>query len=158
MNPALPVMTLELARQIEQMDIYYSVARLGGMQTVQGNPLGIQIKSYGNTVAFLIKAWPDFWYGQKVLGLSSADGVFLDEIVQLFRQNGLSCRFEIIPGNLDESLASGLSKLRFYSDGFLDCFVWMSQTELACTSGGGHNPAGNSRSARLFCRFIPGLF
>jgi GNAT superfamily N-acetyltransferase len=118
MNPAPPVMTLELARQIEQMDISYSVSRLGGMQAAQGNPLGIQIKSYGNTVAFLIKAWPDFWYGQKVLGLSSADGVFLDEIAQLFRHNGLSCRFEIIPGNLDESLASGLSKLGFVQMGF----------------------------------------
>jgi hypothetical protein len=118
MNPTPPVMTIELARQIEQMDIYYSVARLGGMQAALGNPLGIQIKSYGNTVAFLIKAWPDFWYGQKVLGLSSADGVFLEEIVQLFRHNGLSCRFEIIPGNLDESLASRLNKLGFLQVGF----------------------------------------
>jgi hypothetical protein len=118
MNPAPPVMTLELARQIEQMDIYYSVSRLGGMQAVQGNPLGIQIKSYGNTVAFLIKAWPDFWYGQKVLGLSGADGVFLDEIVQLFRHNGLTCRFEIIPGNLNESLAFRLNQLGFLQVGF----------------------------------------
>jgi GNAT superfamily N-acetyltransferase len=118
MNRAPPVMSLELARQIEQMDIYYSVSRMGGMQTAQGNPLGIQIKSYGNTVAFLIKAWPDFWYGQKVLGLSTSDGVFLDEIVQLFRHNDLSCRFEIIPGNLDESLAIKLNQLGFLQVGF----------------------------------------
>jgi GNAT superfamily N-acetyltransferase len=118
MNPTPPVMTFELARQIEQMDIYYSVSRLGGMQATLGNPLGIQIKSYGNTVAFLIKAWPDFWYGQKVLGLSSADGVFLDEIVQLFRHNDLTCRFEIIPGNLDESLACRLNELGFIQMGF----------------------------------------
>ncbi len=61
-NP--PVMTLELARQIEQMDIAYSKSRLSGMQAVMNNPLGIEIKTYGDTVAFLIRAWPDFWYGQ----------------------------------------------------------------------------------------------
>ncbi len=118
MSIAPPVMTLELARQIEQMDTFYSVSRLGGMQATPGNPLGIQIKSYGNTVAFLIKAWPDFWYGQKVLGLSSADGVFLEEIVHLFRHNGLTCRFEIIPGNLDELLACRLNELGFVQMGF----------------------------------------
>lgn len=118
MNPTPPVMTLELARQIEQMDIEYSVSRLGGMQAAPGNPLGIQIKSFGGAVAFLIKAWPDFWYGQKVLGLSSAQVTFLDEVVRLFRENHLSCRFEIIPGNLDAALASRLNELRFIQMGF----------------------------------------
>jgi GNAT superfamily N-acetyltransferase len=118
MNPVPPVMTLELAGQIEQMDIDYSVSRLGGMQAAPGNPLDIRVKNYGNTVAFLIKAWPDFWYGQKVLGLSSTDSIYLDEIVGLFRQNELSCRFEIIPGNLDESLVSRLNELGFIQMGF----------------------------------------
>ena len=118
MNPTPPVMTLELARQIEQMDIDYSISRLGGMQAAPGNPLGIQVKNYGNTVVFLIKAWPDFWYGQKVLGLSAMDSAYLAEIVELFRYNDLACRFEIIPGNLNETLATRLNELGFIQMGF----------------------------------------
>jgi len=118
MNPTPPVMTLELARQIEQMDIDYSISRLGGMQVAPGNPLGIQIKNYGNTFAFLIKAWPNFWYGQKVLGFSTIDSAYLTDIVLFFRQDSLSCRFEIIPGNLDEALATRLYELGLIQMGF----------------------------------------
>jgi hypothetical protein len=128
MNLSPPVMTLELARQIEQMDIDYSISRLGGMQAAAGNPLGIQINHYGNTVAFLIKAWPNFWYGQKVLGLSSPDSGFLAEIVQVFRQNKLSCRFELIPGNLDESLASRLNELGYIQMGFSTALYGIPRT------------------------------
>ena len=109
----LPPMTRELAQRIEQNDIDYSLSRLEGMQQAAGNPLRIEIKRYGNVNAFLIETWPNLWYGNKVLGLEPSSEIYLDEIIDLFAKHKLSFRFEIMPGNLNSSLASRLHKLRF---------------------------------------------
>lgn len=109
----LPAMTRELAQRIEQNHIDYSLSRLEGMQQAAGNPLRIEIKRYGNVNAFLIEAWPDFWYGNKVLGLEPSSEIYLKEIIDLFARHKLSFRFEIMPGNLNSSLASRLHKLGF---------------------------------------------
>jgi hypothetical protein len=55
-----PVITQELAHRIEQVDIDYTLSRLGGMQAAAGNPLAIEIKPFGRATAFLIEAWPIF--------------------------------------------------------------------------------------------------
>ncbi len=110
---SLPMMTPQLAQRIEQNDIDYSLSRLGGMQETEGNPLRIEIKRYGNVNAFMIEAWPDFWYGNKVLGLEPSSEVYLDEIIDLFARHNLNFRFEIVPGNLNSSLASRFHKLGF---------------------------------------------
>ncbi len=114
----LPPMTRQLAQRIEQNDIDYSLSRLEGMQQAPGNPLQIEIKRYGNVNAFLIKNWPNFWYGNKVLGLEPSSEIYLDEIIDLFARQNLNFRFEIIPGNLNSSLAARLHKLRFCQMGF----------------------------------------
>ena len=109
----LPVMTRQLAQRIEQNDIDYSLSRLEGMQQTAGNPLQIEISRYGNVNAFLIKGWPNFWYGNKVLGLEPSSEIYLEQIIELFAKRNISFRFEIMPGNLNSSLASRLHKLRF---------------------------------------------
>ena len=114
----LPAMTPQLAQRIDQNDNDYSLSRLEGMQQAEGNPLQIEIKRYGNVNAFLIKNWPDFWYGNKVLGLEPSSEIYLEEIIELFARHNLSFRFEIMPGNLNSSLASRLHKLRFSQMGF----------------------------------------
>ena len=114
----LPAMTRQLAQRIEQNDIDYTLSRLEGMQQAQGNPLQIEIKRYGNLNAFMIVNWPNFWYGNKVLGLESSSEIYLDEIIHLFARQNLNFRFEIMPGNLTSSLASRLHKLHFGQMGF----------------------------------------
>lgn len=114
----LPPMTRRLAQRIEQNDIDYSLSRLEGMQQAKVNPLQIEIKRYGNIHAFLLKRWPDFWYGNRVLGLEPSGEIYLDQIIDLFTRHNLSFRFEILPGNLNSSLASRLHKLRFGQMGF----------------------------------------
>lgn len=109
----LPMMTPRLAQRIEQNDVDYTLSRLEGMQQTPGNPLQIEIKRYGNVNAFLIGAWRNFWYGNKVLGLESSSEIYLEAIVRLFDRHSLNFRFEIVPGNLNSSLASRLHKLGF---------------------------------------------
>jgi GNAT superfamily N-acetyltransferase len=113
-----PVLTQELARQIEQVDIDYTRSRLGGMQAAEGNPLGIEIRVFGGATAFLIRAWPDFWYGNRVLGLSPPDVPYLADMVAFFRQHDLPFRLEIMPGNLDQELAGRLSDLGLHQVDF----------------------------------------
>jgi hypothetical protein len=88
------------------------------MQQAKGNPLGIEINRYGNVNAFLIESWPNFWYGNKVLGLEPSSEIYLNEIISLFAKHNLNFRFEIMPGNLNSSLASRLHKLGFCQMGF----------------------------------------
>jgi hypothetical protein len=114
----LPPMTRQLAQRIEQSDIDYSLSRLEGMQQAPGNPLQIEIRRYGNVNAFLIKAWLNFWYGNKVLGLEPSSEIYLNEILDLFARHNLNFRFEIMPGNLNSSLAARLHRLRFCQMGF----------------------------------------
>lgn len=114
----LPPMTPHLARRIEQNDIDYSISRLDGMRQAEGNPLKIEIRQYDSATAFLIQAWPDFWYGNKVLGIEPSSAKYLDDIVEFFRMYDLSFRFEIMPGNLNSSLASHLHKLGYCQMGF----------------------------------------
>lgn len=109
----LPMMTPQLAQRIEQNDVDYSLSRLGGMQEAEGNPLHIEVRRYGSATAFMIEAWPDFWYGNKVLGLEPSSESHLDEIVDLFGKHKLDFRFEIMPGNMNSSLAARLHKLGF---------------------------------------------
>lgn len=109
----LPPMTLVLARRVEQNDIAYSTSRLDGMRRAEGNPLKIDIRQFGNATAFRIRAWPNFWYGNKVLGLDPSSQDHLDEIVGFFHEHNLNFRFEIMPGNLNSALASRLHSLGF---------------------------------------------
>ena len=89
------------------------MSRLDGMRQADGNPLKIEIKYFGSVVAFLIQAWPNFWYGNKVLGLEPSSEKHLDDIVGFFRRHNLSFRFEIMPSHINSALGSQLQKLGF---------------------------------------------
>jgi len=114
----LPPMTPDLARRIEQNDIDYTTCRLDGMRQAKGNPLGIEIRQFGPAVAFRVEAWPEFWYGNKVLGLDPAGEATLDDIVAFFGERQLAFRFELMPGRLNASLGSRLHRLGFCQTGF----------------------------------------
>ncbi len=114
----LPMMSSQLAERIEQNDIDYTVSRLSGMQRAQENPLGIEIQQFGHATAFLIQGWPDFWYGNRVLGLEPADQDKLGQIAAFFSRHRLDFRFEIMPGKLNSSLGSRLHDLGFCQMGF----------------------------------------
>lgn len=114
----LPAMTAELAQRIEQNDADYTTSRLAGMQRAEGNPLGIEIRRFGPATAFLIRTWPNFWYGNKVLGLDPAGIAHLDEITAFFQRYRLDFRFEIKPGHLNDILGIRLYHLGFSQMGF----------------------------------------
>jgi GNAT superfamily N-acetyltransferase len=114
----LPPMTPDLARLIEQTDIDYSTCRLDGMRQAKGNPLGIEIRQFGPAIAYRIEAWPEFWYGNKVLGLDPSGEAALDDIAAFFGERQLAFRLELMPGRLTASLGCRLHRLGFCQTGF----------------------------------------
>jgi hypothetical protein len=113
-----PPLNRELANRIEDNDLAYALSRLDGMRQAVRNPLGIQISRFGRATAFLIKTWPDFWYGNKVLGLTPSDGKQLGVIAAFFQQHQVDYRIEIPPGSLDRALAAELHSSGFCQMGF----------------------------------------
>lgn len=114
----LPPITPELARRIEQNDVDYSTCRLEGMRRAPGNPLGIDICRFGPAIAYRIEAWPNFWYGNKVLGLGPDSADQIDDIVAFFDERRLAFRLEIVPGRLTAALGARLHRLGFCQTGF----------------------------------------
>jgi len=113
-----PHLTPALAYVIEHNDIEYTFARLEGMRQAEGNPLRIAIQRFGGATAFRIEAWPEFWYGNRALGLNPNSRDHLDEIVQFFASRQLDFRIELIPGDLDSELARRLHGYGFSQMGF----------------------------------------
>jgi len=107
------VLTSRLTLSIEKNDVDYSLSRLGGMRHADDNPLGVEIRKFGAATAFRIEAWPDFWYGNRVLGVDHSSEAHLEEIIDFFERLHLSFRFEIIPGMINRKLASRLHGLGF---------------------------------------------
>jgi hypothetical protein len=130
----LPLITREFAQKIEQVDLNYTFSRLGGMQAADGNSLQIEIRQFGEATAFLIEAWPDFWYGNRVLGLGPADETHLEAILHFFEERSLPFRFEIIPGRLNWSLATRLHQLGFCQGSFSAAMYGPPQSELLASS------------------------
>ncbi len=125
-----PIITKALARQIEQVDLDYTLSRLGGMQAAAGNPLGVEIRQFGEATAFSIKAWPDFWYGNRVLGLGPTDESYLADIVDFFQAQQLPFRLEIIPGRLNWQLATRLHQAGFVQGSFSAALYGPPQPDL----------------------------
>lgn len=113
-----PPLSAALIQRIEQSDRDYTHSRLGGMGQAAGNLLGIEIQTFGQAAAFLIRGWPDFWYGNKVLGLGPADASRVPEIVAYFRRHQLSFRFELAPQAMNAELGTALHRQGLCQMGF----------------------------------------
>lgn len=132
-----PSLTLKLAHTIERNEREYTFSRLDGMRQAASNPLKIEIQEFGGATAFLIQAWPDFWYGNRVLGLQAEDESYLDDIVHFFRAQGLDFRFEIMPGSLNSTLAIRLHELGFCQMGFSTAMYGKPMNTVAAQSKNG---------------------
>ncbi|MEP7357252.1 MAG: hypothetical protein ABI847_08430, partial [Anaerolineales bacterium] len=113
-----PPLSPALVQRIEQSDLDYTRSRLAGMGQAAGNPLKIEMRTFGQAAAFLIQAWPDFWYGNKVLGLGPADAHRVGEIAAYFRRHELPFRFELAPQAINAELGTQLHRQGFCQMGF----------------------------------------
>ncbi len=102
---------------VEQSEIDTLVDRLMRVRSMNDNAMGVELKRFGNAVAFSVKNIPGPSFNT-VKGVSGENLGNLDEIVEFYTNRGISARFEVTPGNASRDLFRKLSTMGFFQSGF----------------------------------------
>ncbi|THF75714.1 GNAT family N-acetyltransferase [Cohnella fermenti] len=109
--------TPELIAEIERSEIGYLTDHMRAIEGREGNPEGIEIRSFGQATAFCSRTmpWPSF---NTVKGLTASDIDRLEEIAAFYAQRQREVRFEIVPSRVDSPFLGRLAELGFHASGF----------------------------------------
>ena len=110
-----PIMTRELAGRMQ--DTYRTRAYRGDekcVQRLEGNPYACG----SSRLAAWSAPWPwacraGWW--NRVKGVSTATADWLDEVLALYRDNGVRCFIDLAPGDFTEEIAARLALLGLYA-------------------------------------------
>ncbi|MCU6707416.1 GNAT family N-acetyltransferase [Paenibacillus sp. J5C_2022] len=106
-----------LVQEIEHSEIQYMLDRMSAMQSMEGNPEGIEVKHFGMTVCLYSEHMPWAMFNT-VKGMTSADAKYLDDIIAFYQVRGRAVQFEIVPSRADRNLLKSLAERGLYSSGF----------------------------------------
>ncbi|ODT78073.1 MAG: hypothetical protein ABS76_25125 [Pelagibacterium sp. SCN 64-44] len=106
------VTSAEMVTRAMNTDLAYTMQRMRVIEEREGNPLGIAIRHFGAATALAAAKLPSARFN-RVVGLSPTDVDKLPEILKWYADLGLAPRVEIRPGNLDYTLADGLTRAGF---------------------------------------------
>jgi hypothetical protein len=101
-----------LTQRIQGSDVDLWVAWYEALQARDGNRYGVDVVGFGRATALLAGAVPVGRYN-KVMNLGASDLPLLDEIVELYRQRSIPCRFDV-----DPFLTSGMLQQALVASGF----------------------------------------
>jgi len=124
------LVTERLAREIEESEINALESRLRAIQTLDGNPMGIEIGKFGNATAFLAKNIPGPSYNT-VKGLSGEEIEYIGPIIDFYNEREIPARFEITPAHFSPDLFASLSHKGYYQCGFHTALCGSLSTEFA---------------------------
>lgn len=111
------VVTKKLAQTLETSEIEVLKSRLSAIQAIEGNPMGVDIREFGNATAFSVKNIPGPSFNT-VKGLTDGDEKYIEQIIQFYKQKDIPVRFELTPGHVSADLLIHLSKQGFYQQDF----------------------------------------
>ena len=112
------VVTNELSKWIEDIETDAIYSRLSRIESVIDNPMGVEIRKYGNATAFSVQHIPGPAFN-KVKGMMDEDLPFLNDVVDFYNAKGTPARFEITPAHATSTLYSALKSYGFYHTKFL---------------------------------------
>lgn len=93
------------------------IERMKAIQSREGNPEGVKMDFFGNSVCLYSKTMPWATFNT-VKGFSAEDLDFLDAIIDFFRKRERKIQFEIVPSRVNQQVLSVLSERGFYPSGF----------------------------------------
>ncbi len=105
-----PVVTLDLARRLDEAETAVQISWSEGLARQEGNPLGISIRRFGDAAALAARNSEDP-YLNRVMRVTSEHTPFLEEVVAWYRSQKIKCRVEIVPHLADEGLLRELARL-----------------------------------------------
>ena len=112
------VVTKKLAKWIEDIETDAIYSRLSRIERVTDNPMGVEIRKYGNATAFTVQNIPGPAFN-KVKGMMDEDLSFLNDMIDFYKEKGIPARFEITPAHATSTLYSALTNLGYFHTNFL---------------------------------------
>ena len=109
--------SLDLIDRVIAIENAYGLSRVTVLQSLPGNPVGIEVRRIGCAIALLAKhfANPNF---NRVAGLKADQAGEVEPLVRWYRDNNIAPRFEILPRENDGELGRELSRLGLYPSEF----------------------------------------
>lgn len=107
-NDAPPIlMDTELAARIRQSEIDFTTSRISSIGERQGNPMGVDIRTFGHATAFAVKdmPWPTF---NVVKGITDEDAGYVEDIVRFYRERQIAFQLDIDPAASGKQLFQAL--------------------------------------------------
>ena len=129
------VLTKDNMKIVEQSEIDALEDRLIRVKSMNDNAMGVELKRFGNAMAFSVKNIPGPSFNT-VKGISGENIDDLDEIVEFYTSRGIPARFEVTPGNASTDLFRKLSTKGFFQNGFHTALYRPLPAGEAAMSGG----------------------
>jgi len=111
------ILTKDVARSIEKSETDCLQSRLTVIQHIDGNPMGIEWKTFGEATAFQAKHIPGPSYN-KILGLSGDELACIDSILHFYKESGIPATFDITPAHATTDLLKALADKGYVQAGF----------------------------------------
>jgi len=123
------VLTKELAGMIEQSEINCLESRLTAIKEIASNPMGVEIRKFGNATAFTAKYIPGPSFN-RVLGMSGEEVKYINPILSFYQERNIPARFEITPAYASSDLLKSLAEKEFFHCGFHNSLYGSLSNEL----------------------------
>lgn len=132
----MSILTKDYINIVEQSEIDALEDRLLRIKGLNDNAMGVELKRFGNAVAFSVKNIPSPSFNT-VKGIREENIDELDEIVEFYSNRGIPARFEVTPGNASRDLFRKLSTMGFFQSGFHTAlYRSLSTNEMPMVKGG----------------------
>ena len=108
--------SLDLVHRVSKAATAYTIARMGVLERISGNPVGIARQTYDNVVALMAQGVPSASFNS-VVGLRPGQEDRIGPLVEWYRAHGIAGRFEIAAGDDDPALGRELTRLGYFQSG-----------------------------------------
>jgi ribosomal protein S18 acetylase RimI-like enzyme len=113
--------SLRLIERVLAADVSYTVSRMGVLERIPGNPIGIGYRRIdGHAVALVARFIPAF---TRVIGLRPGHEGEIEPLLAWYREYGVTPTFEIVPGMFNAELGRELARHGFLPSGFLASLI-----------------------------------
>ncbi|MBU9713860.1 GNAT family N-acetyltransferase [Evansella tamaricis] len=111
------VLTKKTAQQIENAEVDALTSRLSAIQQIEGNPMDVAMRKFGNAMAFSVKNIPGPSFN-KVLGITAGEEKYIEEILDFYKKRDIPARFEITPAYSTPELFHYFNERGFFQTDF----------------------------------------
>lgn len=127
-----PLLTRDLIERLRRRDFQASLARINAVRAIPGNPFGAQARYWGSALATIFDA--EIVRGKnRVMGLEAEGLGDLDEMLDLFRENGTNCSISVYEEEFADRFRSLLAAKDVHQTG-INCILYGRPVEAQAIS------------------------